>query len=160
MYKYRCYLLEKTGRLADTKVFTAPDDRDAASYAFALFVRASTEFDRFEVWRQGALVHAFGRDEMQIHAGQRSREIAQNAPDVSESHRPNLDAGGTSQPIAATSALKVSTEPRVWVAALRGLAIAFALTLSWIFLFDSGFFKTISVASAQLPNQKQLSQLP
>lgn len=159
MFKYRCYLLEKTGRSADTKVFTAPNDRDASSYAFALFVRASDEFDRFEVWRQDALVHAYSRDDMQIDPDLRPREIVQNARDISESRPLKPSTAGTIEPIATTSAFKVSTEPSVWVAAIRGLAIAFALTLSWIVLFDSGFLKTISVASGQLPSQKHLSQL-
>lgn len=160
MYKYRCYLIEKSGRFADTNVFTAPDDKDAASYAFGLFVRASSDFDRFEVWRQDSLVHAYSRDAMQIHAGQNLREKVQNAPDIADSRPLNLGTESTTQPVSTISALKASREPGVWMAALRGLAIAFALTLSWIFLFDSGFLKTISLASTQSPSQKHFSQLP
>lgn len=57
--KYRCYLLDKSGRLADTKIFSASDDNDAAAYGFALFIRASGVYERFEVWNQHELVHAY-----------------------------------------------------------------------------------------------------
>lgn len=59
--KYRCYLLDKSGRFADTKIFSASDDNDAAAYGFALFIRASGVYERFEVWSKDALVHAFSR---------------------------------------------------------------------------------------------------
>jgi len=60
--KYRCYLLDKSGRFADTKIFNANDDNDAAAYGFALFIRASGVYERFEVWNQHALVHAYSRE--------------------------------------------------------------------------------------------------
>jgi hypothetical protein len=160
MSKYRCYLLEKTGRYADTKVFTAPEDKDAASYAFALFVQASSHYDRFEVWRQDTLVHAFSRDAMQIGAGRNVRGQVWNPQDVANSGPLMSGSGDRSQPVATTSAFKPLTGPRVWAAAVRGVAVAFALTLSWILLFDSGFLKSMSVASARSPSEKHLSQFP
>jgi len=60
--KYRCYLLDKSGRFADTKIFNANDDNDAAAYGFALFILASGVYERFEVWSQHALVHAYSRE--------------------------------------------------------------------------------------------------
>jgi hypothetical protein len=58
---YRCYLRDETGRFADTKIFGARDDNDAAALAFALFIRASSVYDRFEVWTKDSLVHAYRR---------------------------------------------------------------------------------------------------
>ena len=60
--KYRCYLLDKSGRFTDTKIFSASDDNDAAAYGFALFIRASGVYERFEVWNKRALVHAYNRE--------------------------------------------------------------------------------------------------
>jgi len=40
----------------------ANDDNDAAAYGFALFIRASGVYERFEVWNQRALVHAYSRE--------------------------------------------------------------------------------------------------
>jgi len=58
---YRCYLRDETGRFADTKIFGARDDNEAAAFAFALFIRASSVYDKFEVWTKDALVHAYRR---------------------------------------------------------------------------------------------------
>jgi len=160
MFKYRCYLLDNTGRFSDTKVFTAPDDGNAASFAFALFVRSSSHYDRFEVWRQNSLVHAYSRDTTHFNSSQDVREEVSNASDIASLRPLDLDAESATQPISTISPFEASRKSSAWTAALRGLAIVVALTLSWIILFDSGFLKSISIASTQSTSHELTSQLP
>ena len=60
--KYRCHILDNVGRSADTQIFSARNDSDAAAYAFAAFIQKGPTYDSFEVWRQNKLIHVYHRE--------------------------------------------------------------------------------------------------
>lgn len=159
MLNYRCYLLDKTGRFADTKIFSARDDNDAAAYAFALFIRASSVYDRFEVWRHHALIHAYGRVTAKSDESHHSRAHGMTPPDALDYLRRVDENEGPSEQTYPILAITPSVQRNGWSVTVRSLAIAFALTVSWILMFDPAFLKTPSTASTSQPTLKHISQL-
>ena len=156
---YRCYLFDKTGRLADTQIFGARDDKEAAAYAFALFIQASNVYERFEVWNKYALVHAYKREV--ARSDERHQPQTQGmTPSDGFRHVWRVDEKkGRSEQASPTLSPTLFAQRNGWIVTLRGLAIAFAVTVGWILMFDATLLKLVPAHSPTPSRSAQISHL-
>lgn len=158
LLKYRCYLLDRTGRFADTKIFNARDDKEAAAYARSQFVRASSVYERFEVWNNEVLVQAHCRDDTNADESRQS-----STGNTTESEvlgyvwRVDEHVGQAEQSFPTLSSTAFVAR-KSWIVTVRSLAIGFALTLGWILMFDPEVLKKHPESTSTLSLSAQNSQ--